>query len=105
MVFLSFKYQGKFPEDRYLMQKEYIVPLYYMNVTTVPAKIRDFCNPFPMMRVKIFDSKKEMEANFFKLVTGKLSFVFIFIYNVPRVSFQRIITYLFTFFSSPSNAQ
>lgn len=67
------KYQGKFPEDRYLMQKEYIVPLYYMNVTTVPAKIRDFCNPFPMMRVKIFDSKKEMEANFFKLVTAKTS--------------------------------
>ena len=87
------------------MQKEYIVPLHYMNVTNIPAKIRDFCNPFPMMRVEIFDSKKEMEANFFKLVTGRLNFVFSFIYNMSRVSFRRIIICLFTFFSSPSNDQ
>lgn len=65
------KHQGQFPEDKYMVTKEYIVPLYYLNATTLSVKMRDFCGLFPVMKVASFDSKKDMEANFFSLMTTK----------------------------------
>ena len=54
-----------------MVTKEYIVPLYYLNATTLSVKMRDFCGLFPVMKVASFDSKKDMEANFFSLMTSK----------------------------------
>ena len=59
-----------------------------MNATALSAKMRDFCGLFPVMKVAMFDSKKDMEANFFSLMTSKsilLTNFFSYLYHVYTV--------------------
>ena len=61
-----------------------------MNATTLSTKMRDFCGLFPVMKVAMFDSKKDMEANFFSLMTSKSNFFticFSYIYHVYTVTY------------------
>jgi len=67
------QFGNKFPEHKYMVLKNNILPLYYLNGSELTDKIRDFCGPFPVMKVATFKNQAEMETAVLTTMKAKLA--------------------------------
>jgi len=55
------KFGGKFPEDKYMVINNNILPLHYLNGSSLTPKIQAFCGNYPVIKVAVFKDRKGLE--------------------------------------------
>ena len=59
LIILQTSYEPSVYRD--MVEKKYSIPMYYMNVSTLPLKITDFCGNFSIIKVKEIKTEADME--------------------------------------------
>lgn len=54
-------FKGKFPEDKYMITNKNILPLHYLNGSSLTAQIQAFCGNFPVIKVAVFSDRNGLE--------------------------------------------
>jgi len=66
-------FQGKFPEDRFMVINENMLPLHYLNTSSLTDEIKDFCGSYPVMKVALFKDQAAMESAALQAAKAKIS--------------------------------
>jgi len=66
---LFYQIGGKFPENRYMVEKHQLVPTVKVNPMDVSPKIRQFCGNFPIFKVEE-TTLEESEKRAQKYISG-----------------------------------
>jgi len=66
-------FQGKFPNDKYMVVNENMLPLHYLNSSSLTQEVKDFCGSYPVIKAALFKDKAAMEAGAIQEVKSQMS--------------------------------